>query len=164
MSYFRVHFLPCHVLRFLSLSYCYTVVIISCLFGMFFSILSLTVLSYFTVSFYRRLLYRNFLPHFILCFLSVFQGTFSCFAPFCVLPIRICTSSCYLLSFKAMCPLILSSTSFIAFDPVFSNSYIHSFCNRSTQLHFFHILHLTFRFLLLTFTSIFQHFLLHALF
>jgi hypothetical protein len=54
-----------------------------------FHLMSFTVLSYFTVPFYRRLLYRYFLPRFIPSCMSVFQGTLSSFAPFCVSPIRI---------------------------------------------------------------------------
>lgn len=148
-----LHFLSCHVLfsssfpvlsrftfsiPFVLLHCCHLFMFVRCV---LFHLVSFTVLFYFTVPVHRRWFHYHFLPRFIVRCTSVFQNIFCCFAPFCVSPIRM--YSCYLLNFKAMYPFVFSSTSLIAFDPVFSTH--HNFFNGYTQIHFFHFSRLVLR-------------------
>jgi hypothetical protein len=124
-----LHFLSCHVLfsssfpvlsRFIFsipfvLLHCYHIFMF--VRYVLFCLVSFTVLSYFTVPVYRCWSDYHFVPRFIVRCTSVFQDIFSCFAPFCVSPLRMYSS--YLRNFKAMNPAVFSSTSLTAFDPVF---------------------------------------------
>lgn len=122
---------------------------------------SFTLLSYFTLPLHWRWSHYHFLPRFILWFTSVFQDIFCFFAPFCVSSIRM--YSCYLLKFKGMYPFVFSYTPVIAFDPVFY-TFIISLAGTHTSISFtFYIYHYM-RFLPVTSTLFFHHFLLHVLF
>jgi len=150
-SYFLVHFLSGHVLYSLSLSYFYTVVIVSCGFGTFFSIWCLLlsclillfpfigvgtiIISFLVLSRSVRLFSRIFS---VALLRSVFRLSE------CILII------CLMYSF------VFSSTSRIR-SCIF---YIHYFFNRYIQFHFFHFLQLA----LYEISSCYIHSLLSSLF